>query len=204
MWVIKLGGSLLGSSELQAWLDLIAKHGDGKVVIVPGGGMFADTVRQAQLDTGISDHTAHQMAVLAMDQYGLLLKGLNDNLATASSELELAERGWQHRGIIWLPSKMVCADDNIPENWQMTSDSLAAWLAQKLNALHLVLIKSTLHTERKATAKTLAQQDLVDVCLADFIVNQTFDTWVLDKHDYTLFTDGFNPEQLAESALHVI
>jgi aspartokinase-like uncharacterized kinase len=204
MWVIKLGGSLLGSSELQAWLDLIAKHGDGKVVIVPGGGMFADAVRQAQLDTGISDHTAHQMAVLAMDQYGLLMKGLNDNLATAASELELAERGWQHRGIIWLPSKMVCADDDIPENWQMTSDSLAAWLAQKLNALHLVLIKSTLPTEREATAKTLAQQDLVDSCLADFIVDQTFDTWVLDKDDYSLFTDGFNPEQLAQSALHVI
>lgn len=204
MWVIKLGGSLLGSSELQEWLNLIAQHGDGKIVIVPGGGMFADAVRHAQLETGVSDHTAHQMAVLAMDQYGLLIKGLNDNLATAASELELAERGWQHRGIVWLPSKMVCADDGIPENWEVTSDSLAAWLAQKLNALHLVLIKSTLPTEREASAKTLAQQDLVDNCLADFIANQTFDTWVLDKHDYSLFTDGFNPEKLAESALHVI
>lgn len=204
MWVIKLGGSLLGSSELREWLNLIAQYGDGKIVIVPGGGMFADAVRNAQLETGVSDHTAHQMAVLAMDQYGLLIKGLNDNLATAASELELAERGWQHRGIVWLPSKMVCADDGIPENWEVTSDSLAAWLAQKLNALHLVLIKSTLPTEREASAKTLAQQDLVDNCLSDFIANQTFDTWVLDKHDYSLFTDGFNPKKLAESALHVI
>ncbi|OZA05848.1 MAG: uridylate kinase, partial [Methylophilaceae bacterium 17-44-8] len=45
MWVIKLGGSLLGTDELQQWLSCIAEYGDGRVVIVPGGGVFADTVR---------------------------------------------------------------------------------------------------------------------------------------------------------------
>lgn len=203
MWVIKLGGSLLGSSELQHWLDLIATHGDGKVVIVPGGGMFADAVRQAQIDTGISDHTAHQMAVLAMDQYGLLIKGLNDNLATAASELEIAERGWQHRGIIWLPSKMVCADTSIPENWQVTSDSLAAWLAQKINAQHLVLIKSSLPEKKMANAQSLAQQNLVDEYFANFIANQDIKVWALHKRDFSLFSHGFQADKLAEYALRI-
>jgi aspartokinase-like uncharacterized kinase len=45
MWVVKLGGSLLGSPELPRWLDTLVKISDGKVLIVPGGGMFADAVR---------------------------------------------------------------------------------------------------------------------------------------------------------------
>ena len=55
-----------------------------------------------------------------------MLAGMNPALVTASSELEIAERGWQHRGIVWLPSKMVLADDSIPKNWEITSDSLSA------------------------------------------------------------------------------
>ncbi|MES1987104.1 MAG: uridylate kinase, partial [Pseudomonadota bacterium] len=124
MWVIKLGGSLLGAPELLRWLELLVKFGDGKVVIVPGGGLFANSVREAQQISNASDEVAHQLALLAMDQFGLLLAGMNPGLVTASSELELAERGWQHRGIVWLPSKMALADTSIPQNWQVTSDSL--------------------------------------------------------------------------------
>src|SRR5690606_4380152 len=105
--------------------------------IVPGGGILADAVYESQMMSGISDEVAHKMAVMAMDQYGTLLAGLNTELVTASSELEIAERGWQHRAIVWLPSSMVIADESIPTNWEITSDSLAAWLAQKLNAEHL-------------------------------------------------------------------
>ena len=48
MWVIKLGGSLLSSESLKEWLSVIVKHGAGKLVIVPGGGIFADKVRDEQ------------------------------------------------------------------------------------------------------------------------------------------------------------
>ena len=48
MWVVKIGGSLLGSPELERWLEVVAKHGDGKIIIVPGGGLFANAVRDAQ------------------------------------------------------------------------------------------------------------------------------------------------------------
>ena len=135
MWIVKLGGSLLGSPALKAWLDTLTKFGDGKVVIVPGGGLFADAVREAQAKTRISDAVAHEMALLAMDQYATLMTGLNSDLVTASTELEIAERGWQHRAIVWKPSHMVLADELLPKNWDLTSDSIAAWLADKFNAL---------------------------------------------------------------------
>jgi len=198
MWVIKLGGSLLGSPELKSWLEIVNRHGDGKVVIVPGGGIFADAVREAQRLAGINDKVAHHMAVLAMDQYGVLMAGLNRGLATAASELEIAERGWQHRGIVWLPSRMVCADENIPASWDVTSDSLAAWLAHTLGAEHLVLVKSIHPPPSSNSVESLMRDGVVDASFAEFIARPGFDTWVLGKEDHVLFEQGMSLERLAE------
>jgi len=142
MWVIKLGGSLLTAEELKPWLNIINQQGDGKVIIVPGGGIFANAVRHADEAVALSDRCAHELALMAMDQYALLLKDLEPNLVICRSELEIAGRSWQHRGLVWMPSNMVLKDISIPHNWSVTSDSLAAWLAKKLNAEHLVIVKS--------------------------------------------------------------
>jgi aspartokinase-like uncharacterized kinase len=203
MWVIKLGGSLLGSPELNEWLDVIARHGDGKVVIVPGGGILADAVYESQLMSGVSDLVAHKMAVMAMDQYGILLTGLNSELVTASSDLEIAERGWQHRAIVWLPSSMVIADESIPTTWEITSDSLAAWLAQKLNAEHLILVKSERPVMEQISLERLTKEGFVDEHFGDYIVGQNFATWVMGKEDFDVFSDGLSEVKLNATGLPV-
>jgi aspartokinase-like uncharacterized kinase len=207
MWVVKIGGSLLGTPELARWLEIFAKFGDGQVVIVPGGSVFADAVREAQNLSNASDAVAHKLAVIAMDQFGLLLAGLNPSLATASSELEIAERGWQHRGIVWLPSKMVMADDTIPQNWQVTSDSLSAWLANKLGAQQLILIKARSLDNYSKTepvpVEELIEHDLVDSQFIDFTAGQNYQTWLLDKADYTLFENDLSLQKLKENGLAV-
>ena len=48
MIVLKLGGSLLSSSILLDYLQLASEQGQGKVVIVAGGGIFAEQVRLSQ------------------------------------------------------------------------------------------------------------------------------------------------------------
>lgn len=141
MWVLKLGGSLLGQPELRSWLSMLAGNSDGRVLIVPGGGVFADAVRDAQQVAGYDDAAAHRMALLAMEQFGLVMKSLQPDLTTVASELEIAERSWQHRAMIWMPSAMVLADETIPMDWSVTSDSLAAWLGAKLGADRVVLVK---------------------------------------------------------------
>ena len=187
MWVVKLGGSLLGSpaglSALKGWLDTLVQFGDGKVVIVPGGGLFADAVRDAQAKTGITDEIAHQMAVVAMDQYATLMQGLNPQLAVASSELEIAECGWQHRAIVWKPSSMVLADEDLPKTWDLTSDSLAAWLAAKLNAEHLLVVKSVT-SPAGMTSGDLVANGTVDPCFPQYVLNHAFSTWLLGAEDY--------------------
>jgi 5-(aminomethyl)-3-furanmethanol phosphate kinase len=168
MWVVKLGGSLLGTPELQSWLDMLASQSDGRMVIVPGGGVFADAVREAQQTSGFDDGTAHHAALLAMDQFGLVLKSLQPKLVTASSELEIAERSWQHRAIVWLPSLMALADEAIPQNWDITSDSLAAWLAAVLEAERLVLVKSAAFAPDQASLARLSATGIVDAAFPEF------------------------------------
>lgn len=207
MWVVKIGGSLLGSPELARWLELFVKFSDGKVIIVPGGGLFADAVRKAQAQSNINDAVAHKLAVLAMDQFGLLLAGMNPGLATASSELEIAERTWQHRGIVWLPSKMVLADDTIPQNWQVTSDSLSAWLANKIGAEQLVLVKSRQLPAYEHSAsmplQKLVEDELIDRQFIDFATGQHYKIWALNKANCNLFEQGLSLQKLEEKGLHI-
>lgn len=200
IWVVKIGGSLLGSPELERWLDVAAKYGDGKVIIVPGGGIFSDAVREAQKLFKISDTCAHRLAVLAMDQFGLMLANMNPALATARTECEIDERTWQHRGIIWLPSHMVLADDSIPHSWDVTSDSLAAWLADKLGAQHLVLVKSDKPNEKVLSLKTITDDGLVDQVFGDFALDKAFSSWIIKKTDFTHFEDGIDLEKLTKAA----
>lgn len=208
MWVIKLGGSLIGSNELQAWLDVIVNNGDGKIIIVPGGGLFADAVRQAQALTQVNDSTAHRMAVMAMDQFGVMMTGLNPKLVTADCELELAERGWQHLGIVWLASRMVNAADDIATNWDITSDSLAAWLAHKVEASHLLMVKSVQVDAGQTSAHALNTLGWLDPSFAQAIQQKNnkprFKTWVLNKAQYALFDSGFNEAQLKAHALQIV
>ncbi len=207
MWVIKLGGSLLGAPELARWLEVLVKHSDGKVVIVPGGGLFANSVREAQQISNMSDELAHQLALMAMDQFGLLLAGLNPELVTASSELELAERGWQHRGIVWLPSKMAMVDSSIPKNWQVTSDSLSAWLANKLGAEQLILVKSnpliSYQTKAPTALQHLVDDEVIDSQFVNFSTGKSFQAWALNKADYTIFEQGFSLQKLQEKGLQL-
>ena len=200
MWVIKIGGSLLGSPELERWLELFVKYSDGNIIIVPGGGIFANAVRDAQKLTKISDACAHKLAVLAMDQFGLLLSNLNPLLATAKTECEIDERTWQHRAIVWLPSHMVLADDSIPQSWDVTSDSLAAWLAKKLDAKQLVLVKSDKPSASQLCLKRMTQEGVVDEALNDFMLNANFGKWMLKKSDYEHFLDGVNMQTLTKVA----
>lgn len=211
MWVIKLGGSLLASAEgmqaLRAWLTLIVQQADGQVIIVPGGGLFADAVRTAQQQSGCDDVTAHRLALLAMDQYGMLLAGLAPSLVTAQSELEIAERSWQHRPMVWLPSRMLLADRHIAASWDVTSDSLAAWLAAKLGASHLLLVKSVRPAGTRMRVEALVSIGLVDASFADYIQQPVaapfFSTWLLGPQDHLLFSSGFVAAHLQQGALAV-
>jgi 5-(aminomethyl)-3-furanmethanol phosphate kinase len=162
MWVVKLGGSLATSTSLKRWLEVLAQAGGGNAVIVPGGGPFADAVRAAQALLNFDDVIAHSMALLAMEQYGLLLCGLNPALAPAATLAEIADVMDRGRVPVWFPSRMLAREPGIPATWDVTSDSLAAWLARRLNAERLVLVKACAAPEPGAPHAQWVSEAMVD------------------------------------------
>lgn len=174
-WVVKLGGSFWDSPRLPLWLAGLARHA---VVLVPGGGPFADAVRQAQARWEFDDRLAHALAIRAMSQYGRMLQGLCPSLAMASDTRGL--RACQRRGqaVIWLPDADQLVREAIPASWSVSSDSLAAWLAERLPALQLLLVKSAEPPAGTAALPTLIQSGLLDSAFPDFTRGWARPVWV--------------------------
>ena len=160
MIVIKLGGSLGKAEMLRPWLELLA-GGKGRAVVVPGGGIFADRVRDEQRRLDFSDGAAHRMALLAMEQYAQILADWQPCLALCSSLEEMNDALGRGAVPVWLPSRMALADPAIAESWDVTSDSLADWLARRLRARRLVLVKSM------PAPAALDPQELADIGAVD-------------------------------------
>jgi 5-(aminomethyl)-3-furanmethanol phosphate kinase len=165
--VVKLGGSLAFAPALTEWLAALAAGG-GRAILVPGGGPFANQVRDTQRRRPFDDATAHRMALLAMEQYGLMLCALHPALRPAATRAAIARLRRQGLVPVWLPSAMALGRPEIAESWDVTSDSLAAWLAATLGLRHLVLVKSAPPPE-PATAERLAAAGYIDPMLPDLL-----------------------------------
>jgi aspartokinase-like uncharacterized kinase len=138
--VAKLGGSLAGTRELTAWLAALDRFG-GPLILVPGGGAFADTVRDMQEKLRCDDAAAHHMALLAMQQYGVALAALWPRLSCVATPAAIRYALRLKQVACWAPATMVL-DSDLPKSWEVTSDTLSAWLAKRLGAKKLLLIKS--------------------------------------------------------------
>jgi aspartokinase-like uncharacterized kinase len=186
MWVVKLGGSLALSAQLKRWLAVLAHYGRGRLAIVPGGGLFADNVRELQPTIGFDDATAHQMGVLAMEQYGLMLVGMQSGLVPAGTVVQIKHILHEKLVPVWMPSQMIKGDSSIPQNWSVTSDSLSAWLAERCQAQQLILVKSVALDRLALTASELTQLGIVDSAFPSFIHQGEFDVHVLGRDNYPL------------------
>jgi aspartokinase-like uncharacterized kinase len=182
MWVVKLGGSLGRDSVLPRWLSLLAECGGGRVIVVPGGGAFADQAREAQAWWQLDDVAAHNMAVLGMAQTGLLMQGLCPALQAATGEAEL--RGVLQRGrtALWLPLELLRRQPDELTHWGVTSDSLALWLAQRLHAERLTVVKSC-EVQAGATLAQLCGAGVLDAEFATRARGAAFAIDVLERTD---------------------
>ena len=132
--VVKFGGGLLAHVEhFDAALATIGVAATShQLLIVPGGGPFADAVRDADRRLGLSDAAAHWMAVLAMDQYAHVIA---EKLPRAVIVAERREIGDALRAQpvghipVLAPYRWLRETDPLPHSWEVTSDSIAAWVA---------------------------------------------------------------------------
>ncbi len=154
--VVKFGGSLIDCAP--ALVPVIAAA-PRPVLVVPGGGPFADAVRSLDPPAG----AAHWMAIAAMEQVGLHLAGLG---LPAVELLRVPDAP-----SVLLPYRLLRERDPLPHSWRISSDTIAAWCAAELGC-DLLLAKSVdgivAGGRRLEVVTAPIETDVVDPCLVGF------------------------------------
>lgn len=149
--LVKLGGKVLSDQKyLHSAIDqfetlLYQKKILKKVLILPGGGDYANFIRKIDQKLSIDDDLAHWSAILAMDCNGVKLheKIKNSNLISKFSTLKkkLKDERIASNFLIFQPLDFLMETDELPHKWDVTSDSIALYLANKLELNRCFLIK---------------------------------------------------------------
>ena len=201
--VIKVGGSLSRTNSLRELCVLLGELGRRRrLLVVPGGGPFADAVRVCDATFGLSDAAAHWMAILAMDQLGFLLADLvpeSEPVRDADAARQTALAG---KVPVLLPFDLLRRTDPLPHSWEVTSDSIGAWVAGYVGAPAFVLLKSTEELPEDAgpeggngvgpvtvTLEQLARWEGVDPYLTTVLPGSGLDLWIVN---------GNRPDRLRE------
>ena len=156
MIIIKIGGSLCTRADLINWLEEIVKIKNYPVIIVPGGGPFADTVRHLDNEMKLSPACSHELALMAMQQYARLMCDLNPALPLVYTFDDMKN---VNSACVWAPHMLSLEYCPYPKNWETTSDSLSVWLAAALKSNHLCLVKSA---QLQTNHELMINSNLVD------------------------------------------
>lgn len=164
------------------------RSGGGRVVVVPGGGDFADKVRQYQSEWCFDDLAAHNMCLLAMAQYALLMQGVLPELVLATSEAKIRRALRDGHVAVWVPTALMRDTPDAMSNWDTTSDSLAAWLSTMLNAERLIVVKSC-PLDGDTPLETLAAAGVVDRRFVDYVSEANYVVELFNKDHVELMRD---------------
>ena len=146
--VVKVGGSLFDHPGLFPALRQWLGEQPQRALLVPGGGPAADVVRQYHRTHHLKETDSHWLAIRMMDINGALLRG---QLGDAADVVEAFE---------------FCRSDegnplSLGHTWRVTSDAIAARIAEHRGAGELVLLKSIDLPERISWQQA-AEAGLVD------------------------------------------
>ncbi len=187
MIVVKLGGSLIHRArELMNEIVEYSNDTGEKILIVPGGAVFADMVRKVNA----SEEASHWMAVLAMEQYGYYLG--NGTSVKLVDNLDMDERV-----CILLPYNLLKQKDELPHTWDVTSDTIAAWVAFQLGARFIkatdvegIYIDGVLEKEIMAP-ELIGKETCVDAGLPHFLMNNKMDCEIVNGNCPGRLTGAF-------------
>lgn len=193
MHIVKFGGSLYHQPALlSAWLQKLSDQArDEAIVLVPGGGPFADLIRDAQRHFKLADAQAHELAIDAMGQFGRLLMALNEQ---AQPFVTLTQTLPATGLFIWHPDSQALNQTSLAKDWTVTSDTIALWLAQQYHC-SLTLLKST--PQRHHSLRLLTREQHIDAAFRDRYLAAPVPLRLLsaqrlsesDNQDWTLFDD---------------
>ncbi len=142
--VFKIGGKILEDyKNFECTISQLKKlYEDNtlqKIIIIPGGGSYANFIRSIDKNLVLGDDLAHWMAIFSMNYNGKDLNRLFPDLECVDDfkSIQSAKRIF----CIFLPYNYLRKKDELPHNWDVTSDSIAIYIANRLNLNECYLIK---------------------------------------------------------------
>ena len=165
--VIKLGGSLLDWPGWPSRLtQLIATRAKARVVLVVGGGKFADALRHLDKVHTLGDARSHALALRVLDATAEVAAAILPGSKVVEEVADLP-RVWEMGLIpILAPRRFMDQDDRsvdpLPHAWTTTTDSIAARLAVRLGAVEFIHCQSTPCPPEVQSWQAAADSGLVD------------------------------------------
>ena len=187
--VVKIGGSLFPNYAI----DLADKLENTGSVIILGGGEFANLIRKYNDEMNFSDEANHWTAIDCMDIIAKLVNDKVESTKLAYSLEEVNEISNDGFTPIFVVSEFLKREDPFECSWDVTSDSIAAYVANCLNAnLFIVTDVNGIYTQEpkepgstfisKIDAKTLLtfQESSIDVMLPSLLLEFGTDCYVVN------------------------
>jgi aspartokinase-like uncharacterized kinase len=150
--VTKVGGSLFDYGPLRDKLaEWLARQEPAWHILVAGGGRLADAIRKIDDALDLGEEPAHWLAVDCLSVSTRLLGNLlpPTELITDWNALLARKDSPEPHPVLFDPASFLRHSEAtlpgavLPRSWQVTSDSIAARIAECLGADELVLLKST-------------------------------------------------------------
>ena len=187
--VVKIGGSLFPDYAI----NLAEKLKNTGSVIILGGGEFANLIRKYDDDINFSEETNHWTAIDCMDIIAKLVNDKVDSTKLAYSIDEVNEILDEGFTPIFVVSEFLKREDPFECSWDVTSDSIAAYVSHILNANLLIVTNvngiytqepeepgSTFISKIDATKLLTFQESSIDVMLPSLLLKFGSDCYVVN------------------------
>lgn len=187
--VVKIGGSLFPDYAI----NLAEKLKNTGSVIILGGGEFANLIRKYDDDINFSEETNHWTAIDCMDIIAKLVNDKVDSTKLAYSIEEVNAISDEGFTPIFVVSEFLKREDLFECSWDVTSDSIAAYVSHILNANLLIVTNvngiytqepeepgSTFISKIDATKLLTFQESSIDVMLPSLLLKFGSDCYVVN------------------------
>ncbi len=189
--VVKIGGSLFPKYTNKLCEKLSESR--EKLVLVNGGGELANKLREYNDVYHFSDNTNHWNAIRCMDIVGNFIADQNDNVQVVY-DLDGIKRVHSMGKIpLLLTFDLIKKEDSLKHSWDITSDSIACWVANKINAKLLILTNvngiynGNISSNNKKLIKKISANELlffketcVDKCLPKLLIKYHLNCFIFN------------------------
>ena len=189
--VVKIGGSLF-PEYTEVLCESFSKC-DEKIVLVNGGGSLANNIRDFNSISSFSDDVNHWTAIKCMDIIGNFIADKNNVIETVTSLDEIDDIHKKNKIPLILCYELLKKEDPLEHSWDVTSDSIACWIAHKINAKLLILTnvdgiyRGNISSNNKILIKSISAEKLlffketcIDKCLPKLLIKYHLDCFIIN------------------------